>query len=167
MTLPNSIQISLQLEVIANNKVVIPGCEPTSALTSKTLNALYAKDIGCKNALVDVKAILDNIPGSYLKFGTNFNKKGIRQRWVVLPPFYSVCPCETYPDYYAWLKELATDEMPVEDKYDTCDMEGMGYCPSPGFIDYPTPPKDPYVAEGTFPGDAGILPPIPPWGNTI
>ena len=158
--MPTYIEISWQLEVMNNNKMLVPGCEPTSALSSTKLSSWLAAS-GCKNVLVDVNVALAGIPGSYLKFGANFNRGNMRQKWYVLPPIDPDCPCEQYPDYYQMLRDLASEEAPVEETYDACNITGMGYCPSPDFVE--PPPNDPYKPEGSWPPGMGILPPIPPW----
>ena len=160
---PLTIDIQWQLEVIPSNKIMVPGCEPTSALSSTKLSSWMAES-GCKNVLVNVNDALEAIPGSYLKYGSNWGRGNMRQKWFVLPPISPDCPCSSYPDYYMLLRELASEEAPVEEVYDTCNINGMGYCPSGDFVE--PPPRDPYVDEGTFPGDVGILPPIPPWGTS-
>ncbi len=154
--------VQYQLEIKGINKILIPGCEPTSALSSKTLSAYMAAGKSCKNALIDLKTALAAIPGSYVKYGINFNK-GVRQKWYVLPPVPTNCPCDLYPDYYEILRNLPGTELPVESEFDKCDMIGMGYCPSPDFKDAKPPAPDPYHQEGTFPVVGGILPPLPPW----
>lgn len=159
MTIP--ITIALQLDVIANNKVLIPGCEPTSALSSKALSA-YLAIKGCGNALVDLSTALAAIPGSTVKLGVNYGR-GVRQKWFVLPPVNTDCPCADKVDWYDFLRNLADTDVPVEESYDTCDINGMGYCPSPGFDSVPAPPVNPYKKEGSFPAGTGMLPPIPPW----
>ena len=154
--------ISWQFEIWPGNKILVPGCEPTTALSSRTLSAYMAKH-GCGSALVDVKVALAAIPGSFVKFGANFNRGGYRQKWFVLPPLEPYCPCDPYPDYYKILKSLANTELPVEESYDKCDINGMGYCPHPDFkLAEPTPPN-PYVKEGAFPVGGGVLPPLPSW----
>lgn len=164
--MPNPIRkdicVSLQLEVKGINKVLVPGCEPTSSLSSRTLSAYMAMGKGCKNALVDLNDALEAIPGSYVKLGNNFNK-GVRQKWFVLPPICAECPCTSYEDYYKILRNIPGAEIPVEDKFDKCDLEGMGYCPSPDFDQVAPPPTSTYHAEGSFPTVGGILPPVPPW----
>lgn len=154
--------ISLQLEVWPNNKVLVPGCEPTSALSSRVLSAYLAKH-GCGSALVDLSVALAAIPGSTVKLGANFNRGRTRQKWFVLPPYKPDCPCSAIPDYYKILKSLADTELPVEESYDKCDINGMGYCPHPEFKLAEPPPVDPYKPEGSFPGEGGVLPPLPSW----
>lgn len=155
--------ISHQLEILANGKVVVPGCEPTSAVSSTALSS-YLAESGCGNALVDLTDALDAIPGSFVKLGSNFNRGNMRQKWLVLPPVDTDCPCAKYDDFYEILRGLANVEEPEEENFDKCDIIGMGYCPSPDFQNTPAPPTDPYVDEGTFPAGAGVLPPVPPWG---
>lgn len=154
--------INLQLEIKGQNKVLVPGCEPTSSLSSRTLSAYMAAGEGCKNALIDVKLVLEAIPGSYIKYGYNFNK-GVRQKWLVLPPIPLGCPCPTPVDYYDILRNLPGTELPIEEEYDKCDTIGMGYCPSPDFDKAPEPPSSTYHPEGSFPVVGGLLPPVPPW----
>jgi hypothetical protein len=153
-----------QLEVRGNNKVLVPGCEPTSALSSRTLSAYMALGQGCKNALVDLKTALAAIPGSSVKYGINFNK-GVRQKWFVLPPIEPTCPCTSYTDYYDILKNLEGTELPVTEQFDKCDIVGMGYCPSPDFDTVPAPPTETYHPEGSFPTVGGVLPPVPNWAS--
>ena len=161
MDLPEK-RIYLQLEVRADNKIIVPGCEPSSALSSKTLSA-YMTRYGCGSAVVDLEVALAAIPGSFVKYGYNFNI-GRNYKWFVLPPIDPSCPCVPYPDYYQILKDLATIEIPEETSYDQCNMNSLGFCPSPDFRDIPEPPTSPYQPEGTFPaGSAGVLPPAPPW----
>lgn len=160
---PDQIQYNLQLEVLANNKILVPGCEPTSSLSSVTLSIYLSKN-RCGNSLVDLNDALQHIPGSYVKFGNNFNRGNRRQKWFVLPPVNINCPCDNYIDWYEELRKLANDELPLEENYDTCDIIGMGYCPSPDFKDIPAPANDPYREEGAFPPGVGVLPRVPPWG---
>lgn len=154
--------IAWQLEVWPGNKVLVPGCEPTSSLSSRVLSAYLAKH-GCGSALVDVSVALAAIPGSFIKLGANFNRGGFRQKWFVLPPLKPGCPPNSYPDYFKILKSLATTELPVEESYDKCDINGMGYCPHPDFKMEDPPPIDPYKPEGSFPVGGGVLPPLPSW----
>lgn len=158
-----NIEITLQLEVLANNKILVPGCEPTSAVSSVTLSTYLSKH-GCGNALVDLNVALAAIPGSYVKLGVNFNRGNRRQKWFVLPPANTNCPCDQYVDWYDVLRKLANEELPVEENYDACDIVGMGYCPSPDFKDIQPPPDVPYREEGTFPPGVGVLPKVPSWG---
>lgn len=154
--------IAWQLEVLPGNKILVPGYEPTSAMSSRALSAHLAKE-GVGTPLVDVEDALLAIPGSFLKYGINYNRGGYRQSWYVLPPMKPDCPCEPYPDYYQILKDLAKTELPIEEKYDNCDINGMGYCPHPDFKLVEPPPQSPYKPEGAFPAGGGVLPPLPAW----
>lgn len=136
---------------------MVPGCEPTSAVTSITLMNYQRREGTCKNAIVSLQDALDAIPGSYLEFGTNFNSP--RKRWFVLPPFDpEACPCVGEHDWYGVLRSLAQEEAPIEEKFDACNLVGQGYCPSPDFKTNITgpygraqdggAPVDSYVEEG-------------------
>ena len=160
------ITIQHQLEIIPGNKILIPGCEPTSALSSPSLS-YNLSEFGCGDALLDVDVALSAISGSYIKLGNNYNRGNTRQKWYVLPPLDVNCPCQTYDDYYNILKSLADENIDTStDMNDYCGMNDMGYCPSPDFNDTLPPEVDPYKEEGTFPSEMGILPPVPPWGRS-
>lgn len=148
--------IQLQLEILSNNKVVIPGCEPTSALTSKTLLAYQSQ--GCTNPLVDVAKILEAIPGSYVKYGDNFSRQGTVQRWLVLPARSENCPCGENVDYYNIIKSLAGP-----DEENICDDDSCSVV----YRDFESkcveePNRDMYREEGIN-YQIGILPPKPDW----
>lgn len=128
----SKIRLERRLEVIGNNKVLVPGCEPTSAVTSVTLMIYQQREGTCRNAVVGLQEALDAIPGSRLEFGTNFGTP--RKRWLVLPPFDpSDCPCTAETDWYGVLRSIAQEEVPVTERYDACNLVGQGYCPSPDF----------------------------------
>lgn len=162
------IEISLQLEVLPSGKILVPGCEPTSVISSAALSK-WLQLSGCANgALVDLDEALEAIPNSYVKHGRNYNRGNWRQRWFVLPSYDTDCPCDDREDWYQILKDLASEELPEEESYDHCDTIGMGYCPSPDFDDVAEPPDNPYDDRNPFGhGDpdkhVGILPPIPDW----
>lgn len=153
--------MNYQLEVWPNNKIPVPNYEPTSDITSKSLSVFLSK---MRVGLVDLNVALAAIPGSYVKWGVDFSRSGARQRWFVLPPYDLGCPCSHHDDYYKILKDLAQIDEPITESYDMCDVNDMGYCPSPEFDTTPAPPPNPYQDEG---GAAifgsGVLPPVPPW----
>jgi len=155
--------IHIQLEVIPSGKILIPGCEPTSAVSSNKLSSWLAQS-GCTDgALVNLEDALNAIPGSYVKFGSNFSRGNMRQKWFVFPSRDVDCPCADQPDWYNELRKLNQIEEDVVEDFDSCDTIDMGYCPSPDFNSTPAPPPNPYKKEGSFPAGVGILPPIPPW----
>lgn len=128
----SKITINRALEVLHGGKLLVPGCEPTSAVTSITLMIYQRREGSCKNAVVSLQDALDAIPGSRLEFGSNFNSP--RKRWFVLPPFdVNDCPCPHETDWYGVLRSLAQEEAPIVEKFDYCQVNDMGYCPSPDF----------------------------------
>jgi hypothetical protein len=112
------VNITHQLEIMPNGKVLVPGCEPTSALSSNVLNSWLAQS-GCGSALVDLDLALAAIPGSHVKLGCNFGRAGTRQKWLVLPGIDTDCPCASYPDYYNILRNLADQEPEAEESFDS------------------------------------------------
>lgn len=143
----STIRIHRGLEILPGNKVLVPGCEPSSAFTSATLYAQQVAQGLCQNSIVDLAVVLDAIPGARVEFGSNFNAP--RQRWLILPPFDpSACPCVGETDWYGVIRSLASPDDTVTENFDACNSVGMGYCPSPGWQDTPAPDADPYFGEG-------------------
>lgn len=157
------ISIDIQLEILANKKIMIPGCEPVSSFTSPKLANMLSQS-GCGGgALVDLADVLNAIPGSYVRYGYNYNRGGYRQSWLILPGRTPGCPCATLEDWFTVLKKLPKKEPETTEEYDLCNMNSSGFCPSPDFKDAEPPLKSPYREEGGYFGDVGILPPVPPW----
>jgi hypothetical protein len=155
---------SHQIEILPGNRLIVPGCEPTSYVSSRTLSYAYAKELKCGNGYVNLKAALAGIPGSYVKYGVDWGRGGWRTRFFVFPEQSRDCPCNILVDYYAILRSLAQEDQTVTENYDYCKMNDMGFCPSPDFKDAPEPEQSPYMTDvqaGLLIG--GILPPIPPW----
>jgi hypothetical protein len=160
------ISIEIQLSINANNKILVPGCEPASAISSNKLSAMLMLQ-GCSDgALVDVNEALIIIPGSYIRIGSNYNPNGSRQKWLIIPRDETGCPCNSAEDYYNILRSIARNDIRETESFNACDLNGMGYCPSPDFNSSVAPPKSPYRTEGTFPAGVGILPIVPRWNST-
>jgi len=142
-----------QLEVMGTDQILIPGCEPTSAMTSDALNRAAT----CNGALISLKDALAAIPGSYTLYSHNFGSGNMRKKWFVLPTIQTECGagkdvCPKYPDYYNTLRTMASTATTTTTSYDHCDIAGTGFCPSPDFASTPKPPVNPYVTEGTILG---------------
>ena len=88
-------------------RVLIPGCEPSSTVSSYTMEAQMVKYGICKGAVANVDDILAAIPGSRIEFIMNSGQPGTR-RYLVLPPIDQTC-CTDKPDYYAIIKELGNE----------------------------------------------------------
>ncbi len=144
------VQIINKLQIIAGDKIIPPGCEPTSALTSVTLS----RNSRCCGATVDLADALEAIPGSYVELGFNFIGSGRREKWFVLPPITPECPCQSYDDYYEILRGLScnTDE---EITVAPCYVDTK-FCPDPDFGSIKKPPTSTYFDEGSVPQDAYI-----------
>lgn len=136
--------LSLKLQIQPGNVVIVPGCEPTSAVTSYTL----LRNFRCTHPTARVDDILAAIPGTKIVYFPDF---GARERYIELPPIDMACPCGPKPDYYAILRSIASGDLPVEEKVNYCDINDMGYCPSPDFRISPRPEASPYISEGTLP----------------
>lgn len=94
------ILIANKLEVQAGNVILVPGCEPTSSLTSFTLDA----NRKCKASVISVADALEAIPGATLEFQRNPTKL-----FFVLPAGPPVTPgcnsCSSIDDYYQALRD--------------------------------------------------------------
>lgn len=99
-----SIQIATRIEVQPGNKVLVPGCEPVSSLTSTTMD----ENRVCTTTVVDLADALAAIPGSSVQLTMN-----PRRKWFVFPsgpaPDPSKCDegnCQYVPDWYAMLRGI-------------------------------------------------------------
>ncbi len=104
------ITIQNKLEVLAGNKVLVPGCEPITAFTSPTL----AANIECNASVVDLADALVALPGSTLE-----SQRNPRRLYFVLPsgpPQTFGCTnasCASQPDWYQILRDIS-EEIPPE-----------------------------------------------------
>ena len=105
MMMGGTFEIRNKIEVLAGNKILVPGCEPTSAFTSPTL----AENRDCKASVVDLADALEVIPGSTVIYMSNPRKK-----FFVLPdgppPSPEKCAgnCKI-TDWYALLRDIGTE----------------------------------------------------------
>lgn len=137
------ISISRKL-LIQGNKVLLPGCEPESGITSTIL----ALNRSCCSSHIDLDVALAAIPGSYIE-----NKpyvKNQKDRWLVLPPIIQNCDCGEVIDYFRLLREAACNQDQSEYETNCGPKIDMGYCPPKEFDYYPIPPVSPYVDEGQY-----------------
>ena len=148
------IYIENRLEVIGADMVQVPGCEPTSALTSYTL-LMYRT---CGAAMVHLHDALQAIPGSRVEFQLNNGQSnGSRKKWFVLPRVNQTCPNDPHPDFYAILRKLSWEDRDQDDDDlgKRCGSIDQGF-PSKDWEKRLPPPVQPYVKEGVLsPWDLG------------
>ena len=125
----DSITVANKIKINEANRILIPGTEPISELTSFWL----AKNMHYTTSEICVKDALRLIPGSHIEI----NPFDPTMRWFVLPdgppPNYA-CPCHWDGDWYAYLREAVTEESakkPVDPP--RCNAEGFnfGWCSLP------------------------------------
>lgn len=134
----------LVLEVMGKDRVVIPGCEPTSTITSDVLLRFQR----CCGATVSLAKALEAIPGSSVEFQINSGIfAGYRKRVFVLPATDLNCGCDPKTDYYQILRDLACQAEDEPEDLEGCEPQDMGYCPIPG-QEMPAPVY-PYIDEGS------------------
>lgn len=154
-----SISVYPALQISPNGTVMIPGCEPPSAVSSIRFSAWYQKN-GCDGGRVNVYDVLKAIPGSRIIYGTNYGPGNWRQQWLELPGKSNDCPCVNV-DYYAIMKSLPryTEPEPIE----SCDLETSDWCDSCGGDDMLPVSPDPYIQMGQQTLAHGTLNQIPPY----
>jgi len=95
------VTIQNRLEVLLGNKLLVPGCEPTSAFTSPTL----AENRECNATVVDLGDALEAIPGS-----TIISWQNPRRLFFVLPEGppnrFGCIDTTSVEDYYAILRGI-------------------------------------------------------------
>ena len=122
------IQIGFKLNILPGDRggrILIPGCEPTSVLSSTTIHK-NIRDV-CNGAFVYANDAVAAIPGSRIEFVLNMERAG-GSRVFVLPPFDLNCPCCDTNDWYEVLRSLA--ETPDEDCTPAPDPLGFGCRPN-------------------------------------
>ena len=97
-----SVKVQNRLEILRGGKIIVPGCEPTSAFTSTTL----AENRNCTASVVDLKDALEAIPEA-----TIVSWRNPRTRFFVLPdgppPSPDRCTeCDVQTDWYQILRDI-------------------------------------------------------------
>jgi len=126
----NNVTISMVLNVIRGDRVLVPGCEPASTLTSTRMMSEMREQGLCTCAIVDLADILEAIPGSYIKYFPNSGHMG-SQKILVLPPRTQECPCATLDDHYETIRGLCREA--TEDEVQEllgCDSFSIDACES-------------------------------------
>lgn len=127
-----TIRICNLLEVRAGNKIIVPGCEPTSAFTSPTL----AENRECKQTVVDLQAALEAIPGSTIISIRNPGSgrpKGLFFKLPDGPPTPPGCrTCTAIEDHYAKLREIG-EELDYTKTIQEIDITRPSGVPTTGF----------------------------------
>ncbi|MCK9557754.1 MAG: hypothetical protein M0R50_06905 [Candidatus Cloacimonetes bacterium] len=139
------IYIANKLEVVGQDSVAIPGCEPEASFTTSSLSFLRM----CKSTYVKLSVALAAIPGSTIEWQVNnAQSNGSTSKWFVLPPYNVDCPCTPMPDYYSILRSLGGSDDTVENNLPDCAVLDQGWCPAKNFEEQLPPPVKRYVPEG-------------------
>ena len=133
--------ISLKLRIIPGDKIIVPGCEPSTYSSSTSL----ARNMNCGRSLVDVKDALEAIPGSVVEVA---HYDLINTKYFVLPATEVGCSCAPVVDYYDILRTIAKEPPSVDNSDNGCNVIDQGYCPSPDFELIEPPPQAAYFNEG-------------------
>tara|TARA_R100001244_G_scaffold25113_3_gene25497 strand:+ start:3372 stop:3776 length:405 start_codon:yes stop_codon:yes gene_type:complete len=101
-----TISIKNKIEVLAGNKILVPGCEPVSAFTSNSL----AENRDCNATVVDLADALEAVTGSTVIYMSN-----PRRKFFVLPdgppPSPDICgqsSCKR-EDWYQKLRDIGSE----------------------------------------------------------
>lgn len=142
-----NITVAPMLQILPNMTVMIPGCEPPSAVSSLRFSSWYQQN-GCDGGMVSVDAVLAAIPGSEIIYGSNYGVGQIREKWLRLPGKSDECPCPPNIDYYGIMKRLP--KFRVEEPVAGCDIETSDWCMGCESGDVALPPTpDPYIGMGS------------------
>ena len=111
------------------NKILVPGCEPTSTITSTTLSAEMQEQGLCNSAIAELSDVLEAIPEARVarldNFGFNAGSK-----ILILPPHTISCPCGSEDDWYQIIKNIsrpATEDEVLEIAAN-CNTLDQGFC---------------------------------------
>jgi hypothetical protein len=123
------IDIANKLWINEGGKIMVPGCEPVSELTSENLATQLR---ACGGSEISARKALELIPGSRIEIST-FSPS---MRYFVLPsgppPDGNVCPKVCIEDWYALLRGEVEPEPEQPDEADGCDDPFyFGWCPNP------------------------------------
>lgn len=127
-----TISIKNKLEVLAGGFINVPGCEPTSSLTSDTLS----KNMHCNASVIPLQDVLRLIPGSKLVRAVYPSGTSSTGWFVELPSGPpgngNICPTDCLTDWYKILKENAK-ERSTEEIQPQGACAGFNYsgCPRP------------------------------------
>lgn len=119
------ITVKNKLEIKPGNIIQIPGCEPTSDLTSVSLSRNLR--CYCKSAIIDAKKAQCLIPGSKIvrvMMPLGHLSTGFFLELPEGPPQNSKCPVDCIPDWYAILRAHATIEEPEKPECEGFDYSG-------------------------------------------
>ena len=107
--------IGNKLEVLPGNVLLLPGCEPTSAITSYDL--LINRN--CPKTFIKLSTAIAAIPEARIVFIPNWGD--FARKFFILPsgPPPAVGSCCSGPDWYQILKDAAAEEETVTPE--TCD----------------------------------------------
>jgi hypothetical protein len=115
--------IQNKLEVLFGDILLLPGCEPTSAFTSPTLDM----NRECPSTFIRLETALKAIPAATIVRLSNFGAGS--KKFFVLPsgppPQVGDC-CNDQPDWYEVLRQAAFADTPAETK-PKCEGEGFSF----------------------------------------
>lgn len=98
------IQLNRKISVLPGNILIVPGTEPSTTITSTTLELEIRRAGRESPAIVDLNSALDLIPGSYVELLPNSG--GPIQKFFVLPPQDIDCEANVV-DYFEILRSGA------------------------------------------------------------
>ena len=123
-------QIEMRMNIMPGpnrGMVMVPGCEPTSALTSTRMDAEIRRHGLCSCSAAFVDDILEAIPGARVERMLNMGFYSGRDL-LILPAVDITCPCAARPDYYAMIRGLCSQEAEDELAESNCDAFSIDPC---------------------------------------
>jgi hypothetical protein len=105
MAMDREIAIERAIAILPNNILIVPGSEPSTTVTSTTLELEIRRSGRETPAIVDLRRALEVIPGSWVKLMSNSNSP--TQKFLILPAQdLDDCNCNQV-DYYEILRMAA------------------------------------------------------------
>ena len=98
-----SIYLVRKINVLPGNIIIVPGTEPSTTVTSTTLELEIRKAGRQSPAIISLKSALELIPGSHVEILSNYNAPV--QKLFVLPEENLLSCCVVHPDWYELLRE--------------------------------------------------------------
>lgn len=125
----DTIKLEFRISIMRGDRILVPGCEPTSVLTSTTMAREMREDEVCAGSIVDLADVLEAIPEATIERIPNGGYSG-NMKVLVLPAFDTDCPCTPRTDYYQILRNIGREatEEEIDELTSGCSGFSVNLC---------------------------------------